>query len=120
MRFLITALFISAIFSSCEPGTVEKSSMSAAISEPIKREKIKVISDTDQKFITERMNRFVRRRRYNGSIIIAKDNEIVYDTVNGYANVRRRVPLTDTSAIQLASITKPITASVVMLSLIHI
>lgn len=93
---------------------MEKSSISSAISKPIKKKKIKVISDKDQKFIDAKMDRFVRRRRFNGSIIIAKDNEIVYDTVNGYANIRRRIPLTDTSAMQLASITKPITAAVVM------
>lgn len=77
-----------------------------------------VISNEDLAHLKASFDKFVKRRRFNGSIIVAKNNEIVYDTTLGYANIRRRIPLEDTSAIQLASITKPITGAV-LLSLIQ-
>lgn len=73
-----------------------------------------VLSDKDLVHIQNKFDRFIKRRRFNGSIVVAKNNHIIYDTTLGYANVRRKVPLADTSAIQLASITKPITGAVIL------
>ena len=76
------------------------------------------VSEEDQLFLKRSFRAFINHRRFNGSILVAKNNEIIFDTVVGYADIRRRIPLTDTSAIQLASISKPITAAV-LLSLVQ-
>tara|TARA_Y100000766_G_scaffold285264_1_gene307472 strand:- start:3861 stop:5021 length:1161 start_codon:yes stop_codon:yes gene_type:complete len=57
---------------------------------------------------------FVRKRRFNGHIIIAKKGKIVFDTTSGYANIRKKIKLKENSVMQLASITKPITATVIL------
>lgn len=57
---------------------------------------------------------FIKRRRFNGHLLIAKGNTIILDTTTGYSNIRKRIPLKENNAIQLASITKPITATVIL------
>ena len=57
---------------------------------------------------------FVKNRNFNGQLLVAKGNTIIFDTTTGYANIKKRIPLKENSAIQLASITKPITATVLL------
>ena len=64
--------------------------------------------------INNYFRKFVKRRRFNGHITIAKNGEIVFDTTAGYSNIRKRIPLKKNAAIQLASVTKPITATVIL------
>ncbi len=52
---------------------------------------------------------------FNGSVIVAKDAEIIYHKAFGFADKRNNVPLTDTTSFQLASVSKVITATAVML-----
>jgi CubicO group peptidase (beta-lactamase class C family) len=73
-----------------------------------------IISQSDREWVKNSFNEFIRKRRFNGSVLVAKKNEIIIDTTLGYADIRKRIKLVDTSAIQLASITKPITATVIM------
>ncbi len=63
-----------------------------------------------QKYFTE----FVNKRRFNGHIIVAKKGKVVFDTTSGYSNIRKKIKLEKNSVIQLASITKPITATVIL------
>lgn len=58
--------------------------------------------------------KFIKKRRFNGQILVAKNGQIVFDTTNGYANIRRRIKLQDNSSMQLASVSKPITATVIL------
>lgn len=75
---------------------------------------IEAIPELEKNEIERYFKNFVRRRRFNGQIVVAKNGQIVFDTVNGYANIRKRIKLTDTSSMQLASITKTLTATVVL------
>lgn len=54
-------------------------------------------------------------RGFNGSVIVAKDAEVIYQKAFGFADKEKNVPLTDTTAFQLASVSKVITATAVML-----
>ena len=63
-----------------------------------------------QKYFTE----FVSKRRFNGHIVVAKKGKIIFDTTSGYANIRRKIRLEKNSVMQMASITKPITATVIL------
>lgn len=52
---------------------------------------------------------------FNGSVIVAKDAEVIYQKAFGFADKEKNVPLTDTTSFQLASVSKVITATAVML-----
>jgi CubicO group peptidase (beta-lactamase class C family) len=52
---------------------------------------------------------------FNGSVIVAKDAEVIYQKAFGFADKKNNIPLTDTSSFQLASVSKVITATAVML-----
>lgn len=52
---------------------------------------------------------------FNGSVIVAKDAEVIYQKCFGYADKKNKIPLTDTTSFQLASVSKVITATAVML-----
>ncbi len=54
-------------------------------------------------------------RGFNGSVIVAKDAEVIYQKAFGFADKEKNVPLTDTTAFQLASVSKVVTATAVML-----
>lgn len=114
MRFVVLFVFISLLVS-CEQNSSKATNVDTK-SVPLIQVPIKtpVISAKDLSYIKSKFDNFIKRRHFNGSIIIAKNNEIIYDTTLGYANIRRRIPLQDTSAIQLASITKPITGAVIL------
>lgn len=72
------------------------------------------IPKTEIQTINNYFRKFVKRRRFNGHITISKNEEIVFDTTSGYSNIRKRIPLKKNAAIQLASVTKPITATVIL------
>jgi len=114
MRILFLLVFVITLHS-CEQKPVVKTSLEfndvPRLQVPVKTP---VVSNKDLLYLKTHFDKFIKRRRFNGSIVIAKNNEIIYDTTLGYANVRRRIPLEDTSAIQLASITKPITSAVIL------
>ena len=59
--------------------------------------------------------KMVKQNGFNGSVIIAKDAEIIYQKTFGYADKKNNIPLTDTTSFQLASVSKVITATAVML-----
>lgn len=52
---------------------------------------------------------------FNGSVIVAKDADIIYQRSFGYADKKNSVPITDTTSFQLASVSKVITATAVLL-----
>ena len=52
---------------------------------------------------------------FNGAVIVAKDAEIIYQKAFGFADKKNNIPLTDTTSFQLASVSKVITATAVML-----
>jgi CubicO group peptidase (beta-lactamase class C family) len=59
-------------------------------------------------------NRFVRGL-FNGAVLIAEGNNIIYQNALGYGNFRSKDTLTIESQFQLASVTKPLTAYAIML-----
>lgn len=64
--------------------------------------------------VKEYFNEFIKKRHFNGSIAVSKKGKIIFDTVSGYSNIKRRIKLEVNSVQQLASVTKPITATVIL------
>jgi CubicO group peptidase (beta-lactamase class C family) len=73
-----------------------------------------IISNRDKQWIKNNFNQFIRTRKFNGSILIAKNDEIIFDTLIGFTDFRTKKHLADTNAFQLASVSKPITATVIL------
>lgn len=58
--------------------------------------------------------KMVNLNGFNGSVIVAKDAEVIYQKAFGFADKKNNIPLTDTTSFQLASVSKVITATAVM------
>lgn len=116
MKFWIPTLFLLTFFGCSEPASIQLSDQTPTdqvVQDTIFENKV-IISPSERQSITKYFTRFVKRRRFNGNIIVAKKGEIIFDTVNGYANVRKRIKLANNSVMQLASVTKPITATILL------
>lgn len=60
-------------------------------------------------------NKLVSLKAFNGSVIVAKEGEVIYQRSIGIADKERGLPVTDTTSFQLASVSKVITATAVMM-----
>ncbi|MBL7895458.1 MAG: beta-lactamase family protein, partial [Bacteroidia bacterium] len=65
--------------------------------------------------LDEFFNHLVSLKAFNGSVIVAKEGEIIYHKAFGIADKENRMPVTDTTSFQLASVSKVITATAVMM-----
>ncbi len=54
------------------------------------------------------------KRGFNGSILVAKDGAIVYEKYAGFADLRKKDSLTDSTALHIASTGKTLTAMAVL------
>ncbi len=54
------------------------------------------------------------RTGFNGSILLAKNGDIVFEDYRGYINLKTREPITEHSTFHLASISKTFTATVIL------
>jgi len=50
------------------------------------------------------------KRGFNGSILVAKNGSVIYEKYAGYADLRKKDPLTDSTSLHLASTGKTFTA----------
>lgn len=54
-------------------------------------------------------------RAFNGNVLVAKDGEILYRESMGYRDVKKKQDLSIESVFELASVSKPLTATAIML-----
>ncbi len=54
------------------------------------------------------------KRGFNGSILLAKNDEIVFEDYHGFINLKTKEPITASSTFHLASISKTFTATVIL------
>ena len=50
------------------------------------------------------------KRGFNGSILVAKNGSVIYEKYAGYADLRKKDPLTDSTSLHIASTGKTFTA----------
>ncbi len=116
MRFCII-FFITLLILSCTEFSIQELSdqknSNQILLDSINYKEV-VIPESEARSINEFFESFVSKRRFNGHIIVAKKGKIVFDTTTGFANIRKHIKLKENSVIQLASITKPITATVIL------
>jgi CubicO group peptidase (beta-lactamase class C family) len=54
------------------------------------------------------------KRGFNGSILLAKNGEIVFEDYHGYINLKTKEPITPTTPFHVASVSKTFTAMVIL------
>ena len=50
----------------------------------------------------------------NGGMLVAKNGQIIYEKYEGYSNLRDKTPITDTTSIHIASVSKVLTATALL------
>ena len=59
-------------------------------------------------------NEYINKEDFSGSFLVAKNGEILYENYSGFSNYENKNKITATSPIHLASISKVMTATVVL------
>ena len=61
------------------------------------------------------LQRINKRQDFHGSLLVAKNGKVLYDSHVGYADFKKKEPLNEESVFQLASVSKQFTAAAIML-----
>lgn len=117
MREVCTAIIISLasfIFQSC--------------SSEVKKQPVRTVKDDksdslllvyDEKKADKRIDEFIKKlhrtRGFNGNVLVAKKGKIVYQKAIGWADYLHRDSLRINSVFELASVTKPMTATAMLM-----
>lgn len=115
-RLLLFSLFLFMCFSCGNSNESEKGT--ALKSQPVIHLK-KIELSKEQKIMANRIDsmfrKFYQTRQFNGAVLVAKAGKIIYKNNFGIQNKRDNSPLSDSSMFQLASISKVITATAVLM-----
>ncbi len=104
------------MFLSCGNSTTETTTY-----KPLKKIKINTTTSLSkgQRMIADKLDalftNFNKQGTFNGSILVAKAGKIIYNKSLGFSNKVTKNPLTDSSMYQLASVSKVITATAVLI-----
>ncbi len=66
--------------------------------------------------VQDKYNKLLGKTNFSGSILVAKNGEIVFEDYKGYYNYKTKEPITETTPFHLASISKTFTA----MSILHL
>ncbi|RYY55120.1 MAG: class A beta-lactamase-related serine hydrolase [Chitinophagaceae bacterium] len=76
------------------------------------------IAEKERKALSQKLETFFNERLigkgFNGSILVAKEGNILYEKYEGYRDLRKKDALTDTTAFHLASTSKPFTGMAIL------
>jgi CubicO group peptidase (beta-lactamase class C family) len=70
--------------------------------------------DSKKKAIDVFYNKNWPNKSANGGFLVAKNGQIIYERYEGYANLREKTPITATTPLHIASVSKVITATAVL------
>lgn len=114
IKFLLLFLLLSAVLSSCGPS--QKQRLNRHSEKFPWEDSVKLTGD--EKALTFSIDTFFRNKvkhaGFNGSVLVANRGKIIYRNAFGFARYESRSQLTDTSAFQLASASKPFTATAIL------
>jgi len=112
--FLLIPLFI---FGACNtPASKEKKAKKKLI-DTAKQDSLSLVFDpaNNHKKLDAYFNEIHRKRNYNGNVLIAEKGKIIYEGTFGWADYLHRDSLKIDSKFQLASVSKPMTATAVLM-----
>ena len=113
-RFLSSVFYLLILVSACSSSESKKEK--AAQKQQL-TDSVRLLYDEEKadKRIDEFMQRLHQRSGFNGNVLIAKKGKIIYRNSFGWANYLHKDSLKTTSTFELASVSKPLTATGIML-----
>ncbi|WP_199609589.1 serine hydrolase domain-containing protein [Flocculibacter collagenilyticus] len=70
---------------------------------------------TDTQIVEQIVDNYVSNGAFEGVILVSKSGRKIFEKAYGFANRAERKPITNSSAFQLASLSKPITATMILM-----
>lgn len=98
-KYLGIIVMSALLFNSCEQSQAKAS---------------KTVSENKSKEIHTLVNQYVENGKFNGSVLVAKEGEIVFKSGYGFANVEWDKPNESNTKFRLASVSKQFTAMLIM------
>jgi len=111
--FTISLLFLSSCSSSASNNGKKKPASSGRPFNP--KELLAYDPKNADKRIDEFMQELHRTRSFNGNVLVAKHGKIIYENAIGWADYLHKIPLNINSQFELASVTKTITSTAVLM-----
>src|SRR5687767_14325074 len=74
-----------------------------------------VASAQDVRRMNEVAESHVSTNRFMGSVLVAKDNEVIFERSYGWANLEWNIPSVATTKFRIGSVTKQFTAAAILL-----
>lgn len=84
---------------------------------PLRNEQQKLTAqdiDSKKRAIESFYNKNWPNKSANGSFLVAQNGEIIYEKYEGYANFRKKRPITSSTPLHLASVSKVLTATAIL------
>ena len=72
-------------------------------------------TDTINPKLDSILRRYQSKTFFNGSVLVANKGNVIHKNNYGYADLRKKTPLTDSSIFQLASVSKQFTAAAILI-----
>ncbi len=63
----------------------------------------------------KKISSVLNKYRFNGTVLVAKQGEVIFKKAQGYSNFKTKEPLTENTSFQLASVSKQFTAMAIMI-----
>lgn len=78
-------------------------------------DKTPAIPLSDITFYNQKLNSILTKYRFNGTMMVVKNGEIIYKKAQGFSNFKTKEPLSENTSFQLASVSKQFTAMAIMI-----
>lgn len=99
------------LFQCCQAQPAEADSSSQASSIPTLSPAARAIYTAE---IEKKYRQLLVQKGFNGSILVAKDGEVLFEDYKGYSNIKKKSPITPNTPFHLASISKTFTGMAIM------
>lgn len=113
-HFLLIPVFILA---ACSSSGSKKEKEKKKIDDTAKKDSLSLIFDqkNNNKKLDAYFSEIHKKRNYNGNVLIAEKGKIIYEGTFGWADYLHRDSLKIDSKFQLASVSKPMTATAILM-----
>lgn len=116
-RFCVVALSLLCSVITCTSCSSDKKNKTERTVEDDKSDSLLLIYDSKKadKRIDDFMQNLHRKRGFNGNVLVAKKGKIIYQDAIGWADYLHRDSLKINSVFELASVSKPMTATAILM-----
>jgi CubicO group peptidase (beta-lactamase class C family) len=121
---ILQLILLILVFSSCKKETISKQLSSSNEANTLPKmiprtDKEAELSDAYKKSISNKIEDFYTKNwpnhKLNGGFLVAKNGQIIYEKYEGFSNFRNKTLMTANSPLHLASVSKVLTASAILL-----